>query len=100
MTMRETAEVLGAKVRKIPLRFARVLGRATWRLGASETPPGQLEFAMNPWVCSNEKVKETLGWQPRYTTRETFEVTMRAHGVLESDSEPSGIVPEVGAPAA
>src|SRR5688572_17747944 len=26
MTMRETAEVLGAKVRKLPLRFARVLG--------------------------------------------------------------------------
>jgi hypothetical protein len=55
---------------------------------------------MNPWVCSNEKVKETLGWQPRYTTQETFELTMRAHGVLESAGEPSGIVPEVGAPAA
>ena len=100
MTMRETAEVLGAKVRKMPLRLARTIGRATWRLGASETPPGQIEFAMNPWVCSNEKVKETLGWQPRYTTRETFEITMRAHGVLENAAEPSGIVPEVGAPAA
>jgi nucleoside-diphosphate-sugar epimerase len=84
----------------MPLRFARVLGRATWRLGASETPPGQLEFAMNPWVCSNEKVKEALGWQPRYTSRDTFEITMRARGALESAAEPSGIVPEVGAPAA
>jgi hypothetical protein len=55
---------------------------------------------MNPWVCSNEKVKETLGWQPRYTTQETFAITMRARGVLQSDAEPSGIVPEVGAPAA
>ena len=100
MTMRETAEVIGAKVRKIPLRLGRALSRATWRLGASETPPGQLEFAMNPWVCSNEKLKQTLGWQPRYTSRETFEVTMRARGVLESAAEPSGIVPEVGAPAA
>jgi UDP-glucose 4-epimerase len=100
MTMRETADVLGAKVRKMPLRLARAIGRATWRLGQSETPPGQIEFAMNPWVCSNEKVKETLGWQPRYTTRETFEITMRAHGVLESAAEPSGIVPEVGTPAA
>jgi hypothetical protein len=84
----------------MPLRLARTIGRATWRLGASETPPGQIEFAMNPWVCSNEKVKGTLGWQPRYTTRETFELTMRAHGVLENTAEPSGIVPEVGAPAA
>ena len=37
---------------------------------------------------------------PRHTTRETFELTMHAHGVLENTSEPSGIVPEVGAPAA
>ena len=24
-------------------------------------------------------MKETLGWQPRYTTRETFELTMQTH---------------------
>jgi hypothetical protein len=84
----------------MPLRLAKALSAVTWKLGASETPPGQLEFAMNPWVCSNEKVKETLGWQPRHTSRETFELTMRARGVLGGDAEPSGIVPEVGAPAA
>ena len=39
---------------------------------------------MNPWLCSNEKVKETLGWQPRYTTRETFELTMQAHSGASS----------------
>jgi UDP-glucose 4-epimerase len=100
MTMRETAEVIGLKVRKLPLRFAKTLGRVTWRLGQSETPPGQIEFAMNPWLCSNEKIKQTLGWQPRYSTRETFEITMQARGVLQSASEPSGVVPEVGAPAA
>ncbi len=78
MTMRETAEVTDTKVRRMPLRLGRAISRATWRIGASETPPGQLEFAMNPWVCSNEKIKQTLGWQPRYTSRETFELTMRA----------------------
>ena len=100
MTMRETFEVIGAKVRRMPLRLGKALSRLTWRLGASETPPGQLEFAMNPWVCSNAKVKETLGWQPRYTSRETFEITMRARGALESGAEPTGIVPDVAAPAA
>jgi UDP-glucose 4-epimerase len=100
MTMRETYDVIGAKIRKMPLRLAKAIGRTTWRLGASETPPGQLEFAMNPWVCSNEKVKDTLGWTPRYTSRETFEITMRARGVLQDAAEPSGVVPEVGAPAA
>src|SRR5215213_6580246 len=100
MTMRETYELIGAKVRRVPLRIGKALSRATWRLGQSETPPGQIEFAMNPWVCSNEKVKETLGWEPQHSSRETFEITMRARGVLENDAEPSGAMPEVGAPAA
>ena len=100
MTMRETYEVIGAKVRRMPMPVAKALGRLTWRLGASETPPGQLEFAMNPWVCSNEKIKATLGWAPRHSTRETFEITMRARGVLPGGPEPAGVMPEVGAPAA
>ena len=100
MTMRETAELIGLKTRRMPLRVARALGRATWRLGLSETPPGQIEFAMHPWVCSNQKVKEALGWQPRYSSRETFAITMRAQGVLQDDAQPAGLVPEVGAPAA
>jgi len=100
MTMRETAEILGQKIRRLPLPVAKALGRLTWRLGKSETPPGQIEFALNPWVCSNDKLKSTLGWSPRYTSRETFEITMRARGVLAGDTEPSGVVPEVGAPAA
>jgi UDP-glucose 4-epimerase len=100
MTMRETFEIIGAKVRRMPLRLGKALSRLTWRLGASETPPGQLEFAMNPWVCSNQKLKDTLGWRPRYTSRETFEITMRARGVLRDGAQPSGLVPEVAAPAA
>jgi UDP-glucose 4-epimerase len=99
MTMRECAERIDLRIRRLPLRFARVLGAITWRLRASETPPGQIAFALHPWVVSNEKVKEILSWQPRHTSRETFEITMRAQGVLEA-GEPSGVVPEVGAPAA
>jgi UDP-glucose 4-epimerase len=100
MTMRETAEVIGLKIRRLPMRVARALSRATWRLGASETPPGQIEFALHPWVCSNEKLKSTLGWRPRYSSRETFEITMRAQGVLQDAAQPAGLVPEIGAPAA
>ncbi len=100
MTMRETWELIGAKVRRMPVRLARGIGRVTWPLGLVETPPGQLEFALNPWVCSNEKVKSTVDWRPRHSSRETFEITMRAKGVLPGGAEPSGIVPEVTAPAA
>ena len=100
VTMRETVELLGTKIRRMPLGLAKVLGRLTWRLGQSETPPGQLVFAMNPWVCSNEKIKRTLEWEPRYSSRETFEITMRARGALPQTGEAAGVVPEVGAPAA
>ena len=78
MTMRETAEVHGHEgAQDAAAARPRDQPRRRGSSGQSETPPGQLEFAMNPWVCSNEKVKQTLGWQPRYTSRETFELTMQ-----------------------
>jgi hypothetical protein len=53
-----------------------------WRLRLSEAPPGQIDFALHPWIVSNEKLKATLDWTPRYTSRETFEITMRAKDLL------------------
>jgi UDP-glucose 4-epimerase len=81
MTLRETWDLIGATVRKMPLWLYRALGRVFWRLRISEAPPGQIEFAIHPWVVSNEKLKST-GWTPRHTGRETFEITMRTHGKL------------------
>ena len=82
MTMRECAEVTGTPVRRMPLRAYRALARTMWGLRASEAPPGQVDFAVHPWLVANDKLKETTGWRPRHTTRETFEITMRAHGKL------------------
>ena len=82
MTLRECAELLGTPVRRMPLRLYRALARAMWRLRLSEAPPGQIDFALYPWIVSNEKLKKTLDWTPRHTSRETFEITMRAQGVL------------------
>jgi UDP-glucose 4-epimerase len=81
MTLRECAELIGVPVRRLPPRAYRALGRAFWALRQSEAPPGQIEFALHPWVVSNEKLKG-LGWHPRHTSRETFEAAMRAHGKL------------------
>ena len=81
MLMRECAELLGLPVRRVPSRAYWALANLLWRLRASEVPPGYLHFVVNPWVVSNTKVKEALGWQPRHTTRETFEVTMRERGL-------------------
>ena len=42
---------------------------------------GQLDFIRYPWIASNEKLKAELGWTPRYTSRETFEIALRAKGM-------------------
>jgi UDP-glucose 4-epimerase len=82
MTNRECAELIGTNVRKIPLPLYRRLARVMWKLRQSEVPPGGIEYAVNSWLLSNEKLKQTTGWSPKYSSRETFEITMRAHGKM------------------
>src|SRR5688572_534859 len=81
--MSEAAGIAGKKVRKMPLKVYRRMAAASWklRLRNVEAPPGQIEFVLHPWIASNEKLKSELGWTPRYTSRETFEITMRAKGL-------------------
>src|ERR671921_223649 len=89
MTLRECSEAIGTPIRRMPLRAYRGLARALWAARVSEAPPGQIEFALHPWVVSNEKLKRTAGWSPRYTSRETFEITMRTHGKLPPAKSPA-----------
>ena len=90
MTMRECAELIGSPIRRMPLRAYRGLARMMWGARLSEVPPGQIDFALYPWIVSSEKLKQTTGWSPRHTTRETFEMTMRAHGKLAPGQAPAG----------
>jgi len=89
MTNRECAELIETPIRKMPLRIYRGLARVMWKLRQSEVPPGGIEFALHSWLLSNEKLKRTTGWTPKYSSRETFEITMRAHGKL-SPAESTG----------
>jgi UDP-glucose 4-epimerase len=86
----EAAQLAGLKVRKIPYKLYRRMAAATWKMHMPnvEAPPGQLEFVRYPWIASNEKLKSELGWTPRYTSRETFEIALRAKGVLGPAAAP------------
>ena len=90
MTWQETAEVAGIRLRTMPFGFFYGLNKLMWRLHVpgTESPPGNLHFIRNRWVCSNEKLKQTLDWAPKHDTRETFELTLRARGVLGADGTP------------
>jgi UDP-glucose 4-epimerase len=82
MTVAECADRIGMRRVRVPFRPYRALAQAMWRVRQSETPAGNLHFVRYPWVASNERLKEALDWSPRHSSRETFEVTMRARGVL------------------
>lgn len=82
MPVAECASMIGVPRRRIPLRVMWRLASAMWKLRASETPPGNLHFAIYPWIVSSSKLQRETGWAPRYSSRETFRITMRAHGKL------------------
>jgi UDP-glucose 4-epimerase len=92
MTRRECAELLDTRVIRMPVWLYRRLAKLAWRLRQSEAPGGGIDFELYPWILSNEKVKKTLDWTPRYTSRETFLIAMRAQGKLEADAS-NGVSP-------
>jgi UDP-glucose 4-epimerase len=96
MTIGECGDAIGAKRRRVPLKVAWKLGGLMWKLHQSETPPGNLHFALHPWVVSTEKLK-SVGWHPTHTTRATFEIAMRARGALPPDGETPSTKPPVSA---
>ena len=85
----ECARLAGLKTRKISSRLYRTIAKTSWALHLPkvEAPPGQIDFILYPWIASNEKIKAELSWTPRYTSRETFEITMRAKGLLAGGGE-------------
>jgi len=99
LSFRETADLIGMPVRRMPERLARAMARATWRLGLSESPPGQLRFAQHPWLVSTDRLKETLGWGPRHSSRETFEIAMRAKGKLGGAPATAASAPDLAVSA-
>jgi UDP-glucose 4-epimerase len=98
MPVEECASIVGLPRRRVPLRAYRRFASVMWRLRASEAPPGSLDFAVYPWIVSAAKLKEVAGWEPRFSSRETFEITMRAHGKL-ADAGPEAALPTPAAAA-
>jgi UDP-glucose 4-epimerase len=82
ISVNEASNLLGLKARRVPYKVFKRVAAVLWKTRVSEAPAGQLEFAIHPWVASNERLKKTTGWSPRWTSREVFELTMRAKGKL------------------
>ena len=99
MTWRESAELIGMKVREMKFQTVYRIYSWAWRLHAPriESPPGNLHFLRHPWVVSNEKLKHAIGWEPAHETLGVFEETMRAKGLIEGRAEPAATLRAAGA---
>jgi UDP-glucose 4-epimerase len=98
MTWGEAADLIGTPRRKLPRKLFWRFANVMWKLRAAESPPGNLHFILHPWVVATDRLKDATGWSPRYDSRTTFEITMRAHGKLPPSDDAPVEKPEMAAP--
>jgi UDP-glucose 4-epimerase len=76
LTLREAYRLLGARVVPVPLGVLRGLAGGAWRLGLTslvEAPAGFIWFVTYPWLVSNRRMKDELGFAFRHSTCDVLE---------------------------
>lgn len=76
MTFEEMVRMLGNVPLKLPNRLLGFMNAIFWKLRLTfitEFPSPCLNMMQYRWVASNEKVKNQLGYEFKYTTRDAFE---------------------------
>jgi UDP-glucose 4-epimerase len=91
MQFSEVGAMIGKKTKKVPRWLAYGMTWLMWRLHmpSAEGPEGLVDYMVYPWVLDTTRAKELLGWQPRYTTRETARIMLETHGFELVDQEPT-----------
>jgi UDP-glucose 4-epimerase len=87
LTSREAARRQGKRSLAVPSRVAAGLLWAVQRLKLLpySMPAGILDFYRYPWIASGEKARRELGFEPRHTSGECFEIVMaRKAEILEA----------------
>src|SRR5262249_22518629 len=84
---RELAALQGKRAVPIPSGLAYAIFWALPRLRLTDfaPPPGLIDFFRYPWVASGDKARRELGLNPRYSSRECFDIIVgRRDQILES----------------
>lgn len=55
----------------IPSQVADEIVRFSWNRGIAATPPGIMHYATEPWVVSNDRLRQ-LGWEPSWSNVEAY----------------------------
>lgn len=76
MSWEELHARLGVRALTLPVPLIRSIIKTAWEHGwekMTEAPPEFLDFVVHPWLLSNRRLKEEVGFQPRYSTEQTLE---------------------------
>jgi UDP-glucose 4-epimerase len=78
LALREVARLLGKPYVEVPPGLVRAALAVAKPLGLSRYGPEQVAFLTHRPVLANRRLKEELGYTPRKTTREVFELFLAA----------------------
>jgi UDP-glucose 4-epimerase len=82
------ARLLGARTFPFPLRLARSLVDATWRLHLQPTDPGWVDLGTLGPVMDTTRARRELGWEPRRTAGDAVVETVEGFGAGAGGDSP------------
>jgi nucleoside-diphosphate-sugar epimerase len=68
----ELGRALDARPVQVPVRAVRAATTLTWRARLQPTPPGWLDLGMGVPIMDSSRIRDELGWAPRYTADEAL----------------------------
>lgn len=81
LALSEIARRLGQRPTRVPVPLMLGLAWVAWRLGlasVTEAPPGFVWFVALPWLASNRRLKEEVGFRFRYDCAGTLDTYLQA----------------------
>ena len=81
------AKELDARVLPVPSTVARRAMAASWRLRLQPTPPGWLDMGLSVPIMDTSRVREELGWAPRYSSLVAIREVLS--GIADAEGEPT-----------
>jgi len=85
LTIREAVEISKKPSLFLPEALMEPLLKLIWKLKLefNHLPPSFLEYLRYPWLLDSSRLRDELGYEFRYSSRETVEIMLRAKGVIE-----------------
>lgn len=85
LTMREVIEISKKRSLLLPERLMEVILKVLWSFKSprNHLPPSFLDYMRYPWIMDSSRLIDELGFEFRYSTKETVEIMLRAKRVIE-----------------